>query len=386
MSWLLALSQGKRVGVYCSDVSGAFDRVEAGRLTAKLVAKGVRAPMANLLESWLSERSAVVIVDGERSDPAPIRDTVYQGTVLGPPLWNCFYEDARRAVNAEGFTETVFADDLNCYKAFASSFSNDTITSELRSCQESLHQWGHANQVLFDPSKESFHILHRQSPAGDSFKLLGITFDTKLLMHEAAHTISAQARWRMRALLRAKRYHSVAGLVRLYKTHVLSYIEHATAAIYHAAPSVLQCIDSIQSIFLHEIGVTKELALDRFNLAPLSSRRDMAMLGLIHRSVLGHGPSQFRSFFQPAGRPSHSHLTRYQARPRHGKQLADPIDGSHTDYLKRSIFGLIGVYNDLPERVVICADVRSFQACLQRDLRTLAVQRSPGWELAYRRT
>ena len=152
--------------------------------------------------------------------------------------------------------ETVFVDDLNCHRASANRFSNDAICSELRLCQKSLHLWGSANQVLFDPSKESFHVLHRQIPFGDSFKLLGVIFDTKLLMHEAAHAITSQARWRMRALLRSRRFHTVAGLVRLYKSHVLSYIEHATPAIYHAAPSVLQCIESIQSIFTHEIGTS----------------------------------------------------------------------------------------------------------------------------------
>ena len=35
------------------------------------------------------------------------------------------------------------------------------------------------------------------------------------------------------------------------------------------------------------------------NLAPLAVRRDIAMLGLIHRAMLGRGPAQFREFFQP---------------------------------------------------------------------------------------
>eukprot|EP00969_Alexandrium_andersonii_P170969 7558727-Alexandrium_andersonii.AAC.1 len=34
--WLEALGAGHRVAVYCSDVSGAFDKVSTARLTAKL--------------------------------------------------------------------------------------------------------------------------------------------------------------------------------------------------------------------------------------------------------------------------------------------------------------------------------------------------------------
>ena len=39
MLWVQALAAGKRIAVYCSDVSGAFDRVSAERLITKLKAK-----------------------------------------------------------------------------------------------------------------------------------------------------------------------------------------------------------------------------------------------------------------------------------------------------------------------------------------------------------
>ena len=102
---------------------------------------------------------------------------------------------------------------------------------------------------FFDPGKESFHILHRLRPYGDSFKRLGIVFDAKLLMTEAVHKIAAQARWRTRALLRSRCFHSVAAVVRLYKSHVLTYVEHSTPAIYHAAATTLQTVDNVQISF-----------------------------------------------------------------------------------------------------------------------------------------
>ena len=38
-------------------------------------------------------------------------------------------------------------------------------------------------------------------------------------------------------------------------------------------------------------------ALRSFRLAPLRVRRDIALLGLIHRTVLGRGPKQFQELF-----------------------------------------------------------------------------------------
>ena len=40
--------------------------------------------------------------------------------------------------------------------------------------------------------------------------------------------------------------------------------------------------------------MSDEDALFVFHLAPLSVRRDIAMLGVVHRTVLGWGPVQFR--------------------------------------------------------------------------------------------
>ena len=67
-----------------------------------------------------------------------------------------------------GFTETAFVDDLKCWKAFRKVpcpaqmplLTHGPMLSDLRDAQRELHLWGQANQVSFDPKKESFHILH----------------------------------------------------------------------------------------------------------------------------------------------------------------------------------------------------------------------------------
>ena len=56
---------------------------------------------------------------------------------------------------------------------------------------------------------------------------------------------------------------------------------------------LLQRLDRIQDRFLEELGLSAAEALLKHNLAPLSTRRDIAMLGLIHRTVLGCGPNTF---------------------------------------------------------------------------------------------
>ena len=59
-----------------------------------------------------------------------LRDVVFQDIVWGPQLWNAFFCDARKAVQEKGFTEKVYADDLNAYKAFPVNTPNEDLLAE----------------------------------------------------------------------------------------------------------------------------------------------------------------------------------------------------------------------------------------------------------------
>jgi len=116
--WMSALARGRKIGVYCSDVSGAFDRVNLNRLAAKLKAQKIHPKIVAVLISWLRNRRARVIVGGESSEEFALENMIFQGTVLGPPLWNIFYQDAKRAIEEMMYEECVYADDLNAYKEY----------------------------------------------------------------------------------------------------------------------------------------------------------------------------------------------------------------------------------------------------------------------------
>ena len=107
-------------------------------------------------------------------------------------------------------------------------------------------------------------------------------------MGNACSELASEMRWRLRTILRAKRYHSTVGMMQLYKSKVLSYAEYRTAAIYHACDTALKSIEHVQHMFLEELAIDELVAFTVFNLAPLKLRRDIAILGVIHRNVPGH--------------------------------------------------------------------------------------------------
>ena len=126
----------------------------------------------------------------------------------------------------------------------------------LQNCQQELHKWGAANQVAFDASKESQHVLSLSDPAGDSFKLLGVSFDMELSMAAAVSDLVSAAGWKFRTLLRTRRFYSDAELIVLYKAHCLSYLEYRAPTIYHATRNILSRLEPCKPTLCEILGLT----------------------------------------------------------------------------------------------------------------------------------
>lgn len=140
-------------------------------------------------------------------------------------------------------------------------------------------------------------------------------------------------------------------------------MESRTAGLYHAATSVLAPLDNLYKRFVRELGLSAEQAFLQYNLAPLCLRRDVAMLGLLHKCALGLAhPSLCEVFPLQAGK-----TPRYETRRAtraHRRQLLDRTQGPHSKLLRRLALGLARVYNDLPAALVAHDTVKGFQRAL----------------------
>ena len=72
---------------------------------------------------------------------------------------------------------------------------------------------------------------------------------------------------------------------------MLELAEANIGAIYHATQTVLEPLDRSLDIFLRDLQLDARSAFLEHNMAPLSMRRDIAMLGFLHKRMLGdtHG-------------------------------------------------------------------------------------------------
>ena len=376
LNWILDICKGKKIAAYLSDITSAFDRVSKEYLLGKLNAAGIGPIYLDFLDAYLQPRCGRVIVEGVASNDFDLSDTVFQGTVLGPCLWNLFFADVADSAKTQGGKESIFADDLNVFRDFDRFESNEHIMQNLNSCRDSVHKWGVRNRVSFDASKEHFLIMHPRYAFGDPFKLLGCLMDTKLIMKHAIDKVLSQIRPKIHAILRTRHHYDSQTLVNQFKIHIWGLMEIHNGAIFHAASSLLCRFDSVQRGFLNEIHLTESEAFLKHNFAPPILRRDIGILGLIHKRVLGLAHPIYQKLL-----PFFGDVFGYLCGNSHSKQLYGHDLSIHFQHSlhQRSIFGMVNVYNRLPQNVVDIDNIKSFQTVLTQMARTACENNDVMW-------
>jgi hypothetical protein len=153
-------------------------------------------------------------------------------------------------------------------------------------------------------------------------------------------------------------------------------MEAHSGGIFHAATAILAQIDNSQRHFVEEIGETEANVFLKFNFAPPTLRRNIAMLGMIHKKVLGKCHPSFDALLPPKGLVEED---------RHSKQIYPHWNEvkAHRALFNRSIFGMVDIYNNLPQTFVDTQTVSEFQAKLT-DIAKLRCERMDlEWSLSF---
>ena len=277
----------------------------------------------------------------------------------------------------------MFADDLNVFQEFDRLVPLPTVVSTLEICRKRVHAWGRTNRVTFDPGKEHLVIMHPSLGHGAAFRLLGCTMDTDLRMHSAIEELMSKIRPKITAILRTRAYYSTLALIGQFKTHIWGLIEAHNGGYFHATSSLLEKIEHAQDRFLRELGVSPEQAFLDFNFAPPRIRRNIAVLGLIHKRVLGKCHPTFERLL-----PWYAErFSTPRSMPCHSKQLYNHnVEISHQRSLyNRSIFAMVDVYNNLTQSMVDSPTVSSFQSCLNKVVKARCESADVTWSLSFSR-
>ena len=380
MSWIFAVCKNRKVGAYLSDISGAFDRVSKIYLLSKLHASGVGSKYLNFLDSYLAPRKGRVVVQGAFSDEFSLEDTVFQGTVLGPPLWNVFFSDVAMPARSSGGKEAMFADDLNMFQEFDRLTPLPKVMEKLSECRRNVHKWGRVNRVIFDEGKEHLVVIHPNQWHGEIFKLLGCMIDLNLGMHTCIDQLLSKIRPKSTAILRTRAYYDIPALLDQYKTHIWGLVECHCGAYFHASSTLLEKVGQVQRSFLIKLGISERDAFLEFNFAPTALRRNIAILGLLHKRVLGQAHPTFERLLPFYAQRFGEERGRGHNKPLYGHWLEATY---HPSLCARSIFSMVDIYNNLPQNVVDAGSVTDFQHLLTDIARERLRQGNQLWFMSF---
>lgn len=163
--FMKAFDAGLQTDIAILDFSKAFDTVPHNKLLSKMEEYGIRGPLNNWLNMFLTQRKMKVVVEGEQSEEVKVDSGVPQGTVLGPLLFLCHINDLPDTVKS---SVRLFADDCLLYRTIKTEKDHKLLQEDLANLEDWANKWGmrfNAKKMLYlEHQKQRPEILHSQRP------------------------------------------------------------------------------------------------------------------------------------------------------------------------------------------------------------------------------
>ena len=141
------------------DFQKAFDKVPHQRLLYKLAYYGISPQAHNWVQSFLTNRTQQVLLEGNMSSPINVTSGVPQGSVLGPLLFLIYINDLPDYIQNNS-TVKMFADDTIMYH----SITNQQDTNALQEDLDALQRWESDWLMHFHPQKcQTMHITNKRN-------------------------------------------------------------------------------------------------------------------------------------------------------------------------------------------------------------------------------
>ena len=171
------------------DLSKAFDCIPHDLLIAKLHVYVFSEKRVTFIYSYLKRRKQNVKIENFYSDFLTLLSGVPQGSILGPILFNLFFNDLLAILKMSELYN--FADDHTISTA-SKNMSN--LIQTLENILETAVEWFNQNKMILSPDKFQAMLLEKRNENNQSclkinnqktkttncVKLLGINIDSKL--------------------------------------------------------------------------------------------------------------------------------------------------------------------------------------------------------------
>ena len=188
--WAKILDNRGQVDTFILDFEKAFDTPPHELLKSKLFGYGIGGKTLKWIDSFLCFRQQRVVVNGVKSDWAPVLSGVPQGTVLGPLLFSLYINDISSDIESE---IRLFADDCVCYR----EIKDEKDTMKLQRDIDRLGSWARKWGMRFHPVKCNMMQLTRKriKKIHASYTLEGTNLENVESIKYLGVTITSDLRW-----------------------------------------------------------------------------------------------------------------------------------------------------------------------------------------------
>ncbi|KAL4098645.1 hypothetical protein QTP88_023207 [Uroleucon formosanum] len=183
------------------DIRNAFNTVPWRRIDAALRRKLVPSLLNVKIRSYFQDRTLLV---GESQTSRSVTCGVPQGSVLGPALWNVFYDDLLEIDMPPGVQLVSFVDDV---AAIEISRIGPSAAELLKPALDTVAKWVRNNGLEIAPQKSEAVVLTRKYrydnpllyvedhviPVKPAIRYLGVELDTRLSFTTHIATASKKA-------------------------------------------------------------------------------------------------------------------------------------------------------------------------------------------------
>jgi retron-type reverse transcriptase len=210
-------NSGKNLASVLSlDISGAFDTVNHQRLLDNLRKKGIPKWFTHLIQSFLTNRTTSLIIEGQSTQLHHLQAGVPQGSPLSPILFLFYNGPLLESLQLpdQRITPIGFADDINL---LAYGPSTQLNCQALQLAHEKCLQWANTHGMKFAPDKYTLtHFTKRRTfdtttPVqigstniypSPTTKVLGLLLDSKLNWKQQIQAVKKKMTTQIYALTR----------------------------------------------------------------------------------------------------------------------------------------------------------------------------------------
>jgi len=235
-------------------------------LLGKLGSIGVVGKVAKWLACFLKDRTQCVVVNGARSQDAPVISGVPQGTVLGPLLFLIMVNDIGGRVQSARIAS--FADDTRIWKSVVTDQDKVRLQEDL----QIVYDWAGENNMVFNEDK--FALLHDGpmdraaaycGPGGapiaveTSYRDLGILMSSDGTFREHVRGVASVCRRLRGYILRTFNTRESVVLGVLWRALVLPRMDYGSQLWFLSGKAGVREMENLQRTFTGDMAALREL-------------------------------------------------------------------------------------------------------------------------------